>query len=181
MKFVRKAITLTLCMVLFLSLSTPVSAYQLANYRWNTTSIRYYYDSWVGSRASRFFHIGATAWNETNVDATLSPGGGSFVYCVVAQDPDEDWDGMLNTSCDHMLNVTAQTLILNEAKTATWESDGALKSVVVHEFGHAYGLADNGTTRTIMNGYTWGTNSRYGTYSLTTPQTDDINGVNYLY
>ena len=153
-KLVRKAIILTLCMVLVLLLLTAVSAYRLAYYRWNTTSI-HYYGSWVGSRATRFSHIGATAWNEADVYATLSPGDGSFVCCVVAQDPDVDWDGMLSTSWEHMLNVTAQTLVLNEAKTAPWESDGALKSVVVHAFGHAYGLADNGKTRTIMNGYTW--------------------------
>jgi hypothetical protein len=32
-----------------------------------------------------------------------------------------------------------------------------------------------------MNAYTWGTNSRYGGYGLTTPQTDDINGANSIY
>jgi hypothetical protein len=32
-----------------------------------------------------------------------------------------------------------------------------------------------------MNGYTFGTNSRYGGYGLTVPQTDDVNGVNAKY
>ena len=40
-------------------------------------------------------------------------------------------------------------------------------------------------TATIMNPYTWGSQSRYGVgeggYGVTTPQTDDKNGINYLY
>jgi hypothetical protein len=47
--------------------------------------------------------------------------------------------------------------------------------------GHVFGLGDNGKTKTIMNGYTFGTNSRYGGYGLTVPQTDDVNGVNAKY
>ena len=47
--------------------------------------------------------------------------------------------------------------------------------------GHVFGLADYGNNRTIMNGYTFGANSRYGVYGLTVPQTDDVNGVNAKY
>jgi hypothetical protein len=32
-----------------------------------------------------------------------------------------------------------------------------------------------------MNPATFGTNSRYGTYGLTTPQTDDSNGIKAIY
>ncbi len=181
MKFIKKTIALTLCMVLFLSLTNSASAYQFIGFKWNTTAIHYYYDNFVGSRAIQFFSQGATAWNAANVDATISYGGGNFVYCAVAQYPDVEWDGMVSTSWDPWFYVASQSLILNKSATSTWENDGALKSVVVHEFGHVYGLADNGITRTIMNGYTWGTNSRYGGYSLTAPQPDDINGVNAIY
>lgn len=94
-----------------------------------------------------------------------------------------DWDGLTQTSYSSASPhyVVSQTLILNKAKTTTWNSDGALKSVVVHEMGHVFGLKDNGKTRTIMNGYTFGANSRYGGYGLTVPQTDDVNGVNAKY
>lgn len=94
-----------------------------------------------------------------------------------------DWDGLTQTRYNSKspYYVVSQTLTLNMAKTSTWNNDGALKSVVVHEMGHVFGLGDNGKTKTIMNGYTFGTNSRYGGYGLTVPQTDDVNGVNAKY
>ena len=180
MKFVRKIIPLMLCVMLVFASTTTVSAYQLKPYKWNTSSIHYYYDNWVGARAIRFFITGVSAWNSTNADATISYGGGNFVYFCVAQSPDAEWDGMVSTYYSNGY-VTSQTLTLNEGITRTWSSDGALKSVIVHEIGHVFCLGDNGTTCTIMNGYTWGDNSRYGGYSLTTPQRDDINGVNAIY
>lgn len=35
--------------------------------------------------------------------------------------------------------------------------------------------------KVIMNPYTWGDNSRYGDYGISTIQADDINGANALY
>lgn len=58
--------------------------------------------------------------------------------------------------------------------------DGALLSVSVHEFGHALGLGHT-QGAVIMNPYTWGENSRYEAYNLTTPQIDDLYGINALY
>lgn len=94
-----------------------------------------------------------------------------------------DWDGLTQTRYNSKspYYVVSQTLTLNMAKTSTWNNNGALKSVVVHEMGHVFGLNDNKTTKTIMNGYTFGTNSRYGRYGLTVPQTDDVKGVNAKY
>ena len=51
-------------------------------------------------------------------------------------------------------------------------------SVAAHELGHALGLADTSTNDSLMNRTT---SVRYGTYGIYYPQTDDINGANYLY
>ena len=72
-------------------------------------------------------------------------------------------------------------MYINTGIKETWNNDGALQSVAVHEFGHCLGLADNNSTRTIMNGYTFGTGSRYEGYGIILPTTDDENGINNLY
>jgi len=36
-------------------------------------------------------------------------------------------------------------------------------------------------TKAAMNGYTWGTGSRYGDFKIIQPQADDINGANAIY
>ena len=180
MKYLKRIIMLLLCVMLVFASATTVSAYRLLPVKWNTSTIHYYYDNWVGTRAIRFFRTGVSTWNGTNIDASISYGGDNYVYFCVTLSPDVDWDGMVRTFYSGSY-VTSQTLYLNESQTLTWSNDDALKSVIVHEIGHVFCLDDNGTSRTIMNGFTFGENSRYEGYSITTPQQDDINGVNAIY
>ena len=181
MKLARIIISLTICLTLFAVSVISVSAYYLYQYRWKSTSVHYYYDNWIGSRAISYLGKGATAWNNTNTPVTISFGSGNYVYCSVTQSSDSEWDGMVVTTHDSMYYVKTQSLTLNQNASRTWPNNGALKSVVVHEFGHVLGLADNGSTATIMNGFTWGVNGRYEGHMVTTPQSDDINGVNAIY
>lgn len=123
------------------------------------------------------FSTAVYAWS--GVDASLSFSANYNVYCIESYQPGALWDGITNSTTEYGY-FTTQTLILNTGKRAYNNTD-ALKSVAAHEFGHVFGLADYSASKTIMNDYTWGPNSRYETFGLTTPQNDDKNGVNYLY
>lgn len=48
-------------------------------------------------------------------------------------------------------------------------------------FGYMEDDLDHTNGAVIMNPYTWGTNSRYGTYGISTIQSDDRAGANALY
>jgi len=52
------------------------------------------------------------------------------------------------------------------------------KCVFGHELGHALGLAHNGNPATIMYEYAA---LQFHIYAISSPQSDDINGVNALY
>lgn len=55
-----------------------------------------------------------------------------------------------------------------------------INSVSGHEVGHLLGL-DHEEGPKLMDNATCGSTSRYCTYDVWTPQTDDINGINALY
>ena len=180
----KKTLFIMLCsMIMSMCFGTNVSAFYWTRYRWSSSSIQYYYDNWIGSKARSALYNGASAWRATNADATINESpSSSRVYCYVLNDPTGDWDGVTECVMDPSTHYfVSQELILNTGFTETWNNDKALQSVVVHEMGHVFGLDENGFSRTIMNEYTWGDYSRYGTYSLTTPQSDDIAGVNSIY
>lgn len=183
----KVVLTITLVFALLTSFSISVFAYSLNPYRHSSSKVYYYYDNWVGSRAISFFSTGANAWRAKTTEAQIlhysnNPETGYDVYMSAGNITGVEWDGLTQTRYNSTspYYIVSQTLTLNMA-ASTWDNDGALKSVVVHEMGHVFSLKDNGTTKTIMNGYTFGTNSRYGKYGLTVPQTDDINGVNAKY
>lgn len=91
-----------------------------------------------------------------------------------------EWDGITYSYANDSTLYKA-IVDLNRAKDA-WDDSDALLSVATHEFGHALGLGDlDSYNECIMNGYTWGDGSRYGDYGITSPQDDDIDGVNSIY
>lgn len=178
----QKGNRIFLATIMAIGASMPVSAYVKAPYRHKINVIYYYYDNWAGMRAISFYAKGASAWKSKTTEATISQYNSSHydVYFSVSQNPNVAWDGLTSTTIDGSGYVVRQSMCLNQSSRA-WNDDGALQSVVVHEMGHVFGLKENGYTKTIMNSYTYGANSRYGTYKLTTPQTDDKNGVNAIY
>lgn len=133
-------------------------------------------------RAQSYTTTCAGMWNSS--DATLTQvSSGYNIYVSTVTYSDVWWDGLTdivgNNSTGHFEGTAY--IRINAGATETWNDNGALRSVVLHEFGHGLGLADLEAERAIMNGYTWGDYSRYGAYGLTTLQSDDLNGVNSIY
>lgn len=168
-------------LMLFMSINTVSFAYYTMGYVWGSSTIRYYYDSYNSSRGRTYFEIGASGWSGTDVNFISGNAGNYNILCTEVDNSNVAWDGLTNYSYSGSY-FTSQTLQLNRAITNTWNSDEALKSVVIHEFGHCLGLEhDYSLGEVIMNPYTWGVNSRYGDYGISTIQADDINGANALY
>jgi Matrixin. len=177
----KKGIIFVLALITFFSISvSSVSAYVTFPFKWDHSNIKYLYENYNTSRGKAYFASGAATWNITNV--TLSFGSFSNYDILITETYRTDvvWDGFC-TIANSGNFMTRATIQINMAYTATYNNDGALKSVVVHEFGHALGLDENGNTQTVMNRLTWGTKSRYGTYAISSPKQDDKNGIASLY
>lgn len=179
-KIFIKATSLLLAAGISLSVSSSASAY--VHWGWELEQppqIKYYYDNWVASKAKTAALAAVKAWQRAGTSVELGSQG-TLVTFIDCNRADVEWDGL--TSIDHDPGekyITSAIISFNSAKTTTWDNESALQSVAVHELGHAMGLWDlYDGSKAIMNGYT---SERYWKYKLTTPQPDDIKGVNDLY
>ncbi|SFU53694.1 Matrixin [Clostridium sp. DSM 8431] len=156
-----------------------VQAYELTGQKWADKTIKYYYTG-SNSTASKAFKAAASQWNNKSNASFKSSSSNYAVTCTEVANPDVDWDGNTTWTYYTDSNTTYMAEVYLNTSMPAWNDSKALQSVAVHEFGHVLGLAHN-TGKFIMNPYTFGSGSRYEDYKLTTPQTDDINGVNSLY
>ncbi|MDE6752707.1 MAG: matrixin family metalloprotease, partial [Eubacterium sp.] len=152
--------------------------YVKTGYKWKNNPITYYY--YNSTRGKTYFEKGAAGWSGTDAKLNYTGNLNSYnILCSEVSRSDVSWDGITNCTVSGSYYKTI-TLKLNLSATNTWNNNGALESVAIHEFGHCLGLNEY-NAKVIMNPYTWGPNSRYGDYKLTKIQTDDKNGVNALY
>lgn len=159
---------------------STVSAYAKTGYKWNSSNIKYRVESYAATRAKNYFYTAANIWDSCNLDAKLTASGNAKISCCDVNKSNVSWDAITIPQYKDGKYASAMVQV-NRAAKMTYKDDGALQSVLVHEFGHIFGLAHMDQSKTIMNGYTYGIKSRYGIYGIKTPQKDDKNGVNAIY
>ena len=117
--------------------------------------------NWINSKAQIYIYHGGTGNTMTLTDTNDSTIG---------------WDGYTSMSVSGGYFVSG-TAYLNYyfIQNYSW---GQVDGVATHELGHVIGLAHNSSGCVIMTPYT---SYRWGTCGISTPQTDDVNGINSLY
>ena len=182
---IGRGVTLSLfiCLsaILFSGVVKVVHAYNVFWCRWENSTVYYYYDNYNSSRGKFYIDIGADGWDSTDINFASDTAGNYNIYYGETNNPNVAWEGITDYTVTIGYIEGSATIQINMAQTKTWNDDGALQWVAIHEFGYALSLAHAENARAIMNPYTWGENSRYGDFGITTIQADDVNGANSLY
>jgi len=122
-------------------------------------------------------------WNSYVLDARFSLTGLPFSHhigMVRVNNPGVGWDGATTPYFDIWGHLYKMKIEINHATCGTYAS-WVRRSVIAHELGHGFSLGDQYFVPVLMNGATWGFNSRCGTFGIFTPQADDRAGVNAAY
>lgn len=176
----RTVVVLSILAILTFSMATQVvSAFYIKSYKWtDSVNPKYYYDNdgYLETISA------ASSWTVSGVFSYSSSTSSSPIHVHGQHVDGVDWDGMCTPTKTESTLTDAQVKI-NYHYCDSYTS-GCRKSVICHELGHALALADNPdieTVRSVMNPYTNGDYSRYGYWGISTAQTDDLNGVNWIY
>lgn len=163
-----------------MALNVPVLAYtQFDNARWASVDPLYFgLDSSSGDSDAAWDQSAAN-WTNAGTPVYLVNDDWAYdVYLSDTYDSSAFWDGIMPTNERIVYLGTIQTAsgYLNTYYTASYATNKRI-SATGHELGHIIVLGHS-SGAVLMN---YSTSSRYDTYGVYTPQTDDINGVNYYY
>ena len=186
------AICSTLALVLFLSGNHSPSAsanYTLEGNYWpNNLSIRYVKDSMTG-KDSTGFNNALTAWNGSPAPIYFTTSGsGNYTELWDENDGNNSLDGSSWRQVTQYFGCTHNGVDLNiityaAAYLNTYYTNqsryvgGAVQSVAAHELGHDVGLNHDSSENQLM----YYSTDRWFVKGIDTPQSDDINGTEYIY
>ncbi len=135
--------------------------------------------SFASSADRSAIEYGASAWSNSPAPITFQLSGTNYhVNTSSSNAGNTGWDGITggwqytgNTCSNGFSQLQMATLVLNHTYTQS-ESTAQIEHVATHELGHVIGLDHSTDSNAIMynNGY-----------NHTTPQTDDVNGVQDIY
>lgn len=177
-------VALILAAPLVLSTPTKVSAYVLeGGCKWPDTI--YYQNSTSGKYSSPSVYA-TNDWTATPTRIFLrqytSPP--PYVDIRAINYGNTSFDGTTSYNCDyitHAMQPTAYSDYNTYYTSSASYTFNALQSLMVHELGHAIGLAHAGSSSCSGQPIMYYLNSRYFTCNHIVPQQDDINGINALY
>ncbi|HEY7342232.1 MAG TPA: matrixin family metalloprotease [Ktedonobacterales bacterium] len=158
-------------------MAPSTNAYATEGIRWVDNWHIYYTMKPMQSYDSQAWTDGVWAWNNSAAPVFFY-GGGSQIIMFDANDGANGYSGWttwgVNTfNCTYPSGynqLKVANVKLNYYYTQSY-SPTARKGVAAHELGHALGLAHASLTSSLM----------YYASTATVPQSDDINGVNYIY
>jgi hypothetical protein len=182
----RLGTSLALVILLMLSHVQLASAYVLFSGKQPyTCTIKYSYRGIADATYRSAFNNGRWAWNGVGSPAPCwqEVADGSWdMGLMLVNDNSIPWDGYVDNLPSNNYNPYSFSYVeLNRFYTDAYSS-AKKQSVTAHEVGHAWGIAHPASDgQQLMNSHTCGTNSRWCSFSINVPKTDDINAWNAKY